>query len=345
MPRASRSAMPASFTAFGAGEIRPPETPHALALRDEEADQPRRTEEDHQEQQHAEDDRPDLLVIVREPEAHDLDDDDADDRADQRADAAEQRVEHDLRREHDAEHVGPDEAFMERIETTGEAGDGAREREDDRLQVLDPVAQKSEPRLLLAHAGKRKPELRAREKAAQEIDQDDGREREIVEDRPLGEFIASRRHRRDRRDAVLAAQIIPSSRQAIGGIGAGERAERDEDDRRRAPAEQQKAAEQERKQEADQDRRRDHHEDRGDVEVAREQRDAVTRRAEEQRLTEAHDPGIAPDQVEADGEEREDEHARDENRQIVFENKGEDGEDDEEPDLEEWNHRKAASGG
>ena len=197
------------------------ETADALALAEDEADQAERTEQDHQQQQHAEDDRPDVVIIVRQPEADALDDDGADHRADQRAGAAEQHVEHDLRRHHHAQHVGPDEALVEGIEAAGEPGDGAADREDDRLQMLHLVAEEGDALLVLAQAGERQPELRAHQEAAQQIDHHQDAEREIVIDRPFREFVAAERHRRDRRNAVLAAEIVPAARQPIGGIRAG----------------------------------------------------------------------------------------------------------------------------
>ena len=85
-------------------------------------------------------------------------------------------------------------------------------------------------------------------------------------------------------DAVLAAEIIPAAREAIGGVGAGQRAQRHEDDTGGMPSEQQEAAEQQREGEADDRAGGEHQEDVGDVEVAREQRDAIAGRAEEQGL-------------------------------------------------------------
>ena len=70
-----------------------------LAFTEHETDQAERPEQDHEQQQHAENDRPDVAIIVRQPEADALDDDGADDGADQRAGAAEQHVEHHLRRD------------------------------------------------------------------------------------------------------------------------------------------------------------------------------------------------------------------------------------------------------
>ena len=91
------------------------------------------------------------------------------------------------------------------------------------------------------------------------------------------------------------------------------------------PAQQQEAAEQERKRgEPDQRTGRQTTRDRGDVEVAREQRDAIAGRAEEQRLAEAHDAGIAPHQVERHREQREDHDAGGEHRQIILQHQRQD---------------------
>src|ERR1700730_6899239 len=109
MPLASRSGMRAFLR-------RPAETADALPLAEHEADEAKRAKQDHQQQQYAENDRPDIAVIVREPEADAFDDDGADHRADQRAGSAEQAVKHHLRREHDARDVGPHEPLVGRIE-------------------------------------------------------------------------------------------------------------------------------------------------------------------------------------------------------------------------------------
>src|ERR1700730_16770674 len=161
MPWASRSGMLVLFPAL-LGDPRQrtgrtAERADALALRNHETDQAAGSEEDDQEQQQSQDYRPYLLVVVRQPEADDLDGDDADDRADQRSDAAEQRVQHDLRRQHHSQHVGPHEPLMEGVEAAGEAGDRSCQREHDGLQPLNPIAEEGDARLLLAHPGERQP--------------------------------------------------------------------------------------------------------------------------------------------------------------------------------------------
>src|ERR1700693_133478 len=109
IPLASRSGMAAFLR-------RPAETADPFPLADDEADEAERTKQDHQEQEDAEKDRPEVAVIVREPEADAFDDDGADHRADQRSRSAGQAVKHHLRGKHDAQHVGPHESFVEGIE-------------------------------------------------------------------------------------------------------------------------------------------------------------------------------------------------------------------------------------
>jgi hypothetical protein len=135
-----------------------------LALRHYEADEPARPKQDHGEQQGTQDDRPDLLVVVGQDVAQHLDTDHADHRADQRADTAEQGVEHDLRREDDAEHVRLDETLVEGVEAAREPGDGAGQRKDDGLDELDSVAEEADPGFLLANSSQGEAELRADEK-------------------------------------------------------------------------------------------------------------------------------------------------------------------------------------
>src|SRR5271163_1862359 len=115
MPVASSSAMAAFLP-------RSPEIADALALTENEADQAGRPEHDHEQQQNAENDRPDILITVGQPEAHGLDHDSAYHGTNQRAGTAEQHVKHDLRRHHNAEHIGPDEPLVERVKAAGEAG-------------------------------------------------------------------------------------------------------------------------------------------------------------------------------------------------------------------------------
>jgi hypothetical protein len=132
-----------------------------FALAEHKTDQAKRSEQDHEQQQQTEDDRPNLAIIVGEPEADALDDHGADDGADQRARAAEQHIEHHLRRDDDADHVGPHKAFVEGIEAAREPCDGAADRKDDRFQVLHLVAEEGDALLVLAQTSQRQPELRA----------------------------------------------------------------------------------------------------------------------------------------------------------------------------------------
>src|SRR5581483_2687138 len=93
---------------------------------------------------------------------------------------------------------------------------------------------------------------------------------------------------------------------------AGERAQRDEGQAGRVPAEEQEGGHDEREHQADAHGRRQHHEDRRDARVTSEQRHRVPGGPEEERLPEAHDAREAPDEVEAQGQQREDHHPRDE---------------------------------
>src|SRR5665213_3879717 len=95
------------------------EIAYTFALTDDQADQPGRTKQNNQQQQHAEDDRPNVLIAVRQPEADSLDHDGADHRPDQGSGTSEQDIKHDLRGHHHAEHVRPDEALMKRIKAAG----------------------------------------------------------------------------------------------------------------------------------------------------------------------------------------------------------------------------------
>src|SRR5262245_4950109 len=95
-PRTSSSGIVCSR--IGVAARRAVEAADPLPLGNHESDQPGWPEQDDEQQQQPQDDGPDLLEIVGEPEADNLDRDDADDGTDQGADAAEQGVEHDLRR-------------------------------------------------------------------------------------------------------------------------------------------------------------------------------------------------------------------------------------------------------
>src|SRR4030095_4808654 len=185
-PRASRRAMIAL-------PRRPAEIADALALAQDQADQAGGTKQDDQQQQYAEDDRPDLLIAGAPPEADRLDRNRRDDRSDQRAGAAEQHVEDHLRRHHHAQHVGPDETFVKRVKAAREPRDGAGKGKDDRLEPLHLIAEEGDPLLVFAQARQGKPELRLHQKAAQEIDQHENAERQIIIDRPLGDIVDAAR--------------------------------------------------------------------------------------------------------------------------------------------------------
>src|SRR5712672_3362999 len=157
----------------------------AFALAQDQTYKPGRTKQDHKQQQHAQDDRPDILIIVRQPEADGLDHDGADDGTDQCPRTAKENVEHDLGRHHDAEHIGPDEAFVKGVQASGKSGDGAAERKDDGLEVLNLIAKERDPLFIFPQARKGKTELRARQKAAQQIDEDQKTQSKIIEDRPF----------------------------------------------------------------------------------------------------------------------------------------------------------------
>src|ERR1700730_14783904 len=70
-PRASRRAIPALLR-------RAAKLPDPFAFREDQADEAGGTEQDYQQQQHAQNDRPDVLIAVRQPEADRFDDDGAD---------------------------------------------------------------------------------------------------------------------------------------------------------------------------------------------------------------------------------------------------------------------------
>ena len=113
--------------------------------------------------------------------------------------------------------------------------------------MLRLITKESDALFVFAQPRKGKAELRANQKSARQIDNDKDAEREIVVDRPLVDFITAERHRRDRGNAVLSAQIVPAPGQPIRCIGSGQRAERDEDNAGRMPAKQQEAAQQQAK--------------------------------------------------------------------------------------------------
>src|SRR6266851_848907 len=85
-------------------------------------------------------------------------------------------------------------------------------------------------------------------------------------------------------------------------------------------SQKEEAAKSKRHEQADDERCRQHNENRGDPEIPGKERDAVARGAEENRLAEAHDARVAPDQIEAQSQERKDEHTSDEDRQVILKN-------------------------
>ena len=127
-------------------------------------------------------------------------------------------------------------------------------------------------------------------------------------------------------EAIAGADILPAGHQPLGGVGAGERAQRHEDAGRRLAAEQQEGREQAGQQQADQHGQRQHRPELAELEVAADQGDDVARDAEEQRLAEAHDAREAPAQIEADGEQRQDQHVGGERDEVgpLAEGKGND---------------------
>ena len=189
--------------------------------------------------------------------------------------------------------------------------------------------------------GQHQAELRAHEPAAELVERDEDPEREVVVAGPLDDLVARRGERRDRRDAVLAAQVVPAAREPISGIGTGQRAEPDEDRARRVAPEQQEPGHHQREDEADQRAQRRDDEDRRDPEVAREERRAVGRGAVEQRLTEAHDARVAPEEVEAQRDQAQDQRARGEHDpEVVQEERQHEGRG-QEHDLEHPDRRRA----
>src|SRR6266436_7401604 len=290
----------------------------AFALAQDQTYKPGRTKQDHEQQQHAQDDRPDILIVVREPEADGLDHDGADDGADQCPRTAKENIEYDLGRHHDAKHVGPDEAFVKGVQASGKPGDGAAKRKDNGLEVLNLIAKEGDALLVFPQSGERQTKLRARQEAAQQIDGYQECQRKIIKHRSFGEFVAPQRHGRDRRDPVLSTQIVPSPRQTIDSIRAGQRAQGDKNDARGMTSQQQKATEQKRKGKSDQDAGRQDEKDRSDAEIPCDQGNAISRRAEEYRLTEAHNSRVPPNEVEREREQAQDQHASGIDRQIVL---------------------------
>ena len=198
---------------------------------------------------------------------------------------------------------------MESIEPAREAGDGAGHREDDGLQRLNAVPEERHARLVDANAGECQPELRADEISTGGIDRDQGGQRQIIVGHALGELQRTGRHRRNRGNAVLPPQVVPAAREAITGIRAGQRPQRHERDAGRVAAEQQKGRDEEGEHEPDRERGRQDQEDGRDAGITGKQGDHVAGRPEEERLPEAHDAGEAPDEVEAERQQREDQHA------------------------------------
>src|SRR6185436_6595255 len=185
---------------------RPAEAAESLALGHHEPHQAARPEEHDEEEEQAEEDRPEGLEVVGEQEAHVLDAGHPDHRADQRAHPPEEHVEDDLGGQQHAEHVGPHEAVVERGERARKAADAAGQGEDDGLEVLDPVAEKADPLLLLANAREHEAELGAHEGAAERVDDDEDHEGQVVVDGPLRDGEGAGGERRDRGDAVLPAE-------------------------------------------------------------------------------------------------------------------------------------------
>ena len=62
----------------------------------------------------------------------------------------------------------------------GEAAHASGKREDDGLEVLDPVAEEGEALLVLPNPGQHEPELGAHEPAAELVERDEDAEREVV---------------------------------------------------------------------------------------------------------------------------------------------------------------------
>src|SRR5262249_57342820 len=86
-PHASSSRIAYSGIGVVGRQRRAAEAADPLPLENHESDQPGWPEQDDEQQQQPQDDGPDLLEVVGEPEVDNLDRDDADDGADQRTDA------------------------------------------------------------------------------------------------------------------------------------------------------------------------------------------------------------------------------------------------------------------
>jgi hypothetical protein len=114
--------------------------------------------------------------------------------------------EHDLGRKHVAQHVRPDEPFVEDVKAASETGDGATDRQDDRLQVLRFVAEEGYALLVLSQTRQRQPKLRTHQETAEQIDDHEDAKHHVIVDRALHELVAAEGERRDRRDAHAAAR-------------------------------------------------------------------------------------------------------------------------------------------
>jgi hypothetical protein len=248
--------------------------------------------------------------------------------------AAEEHVQDDLRRQEDADHVRPDEALVKRIQPAREPGNRPRQRKHERLRELHVVTEEGHPGFVDPDAGQGQAELRADQEAAAEIDDDDGGQRQVVVSGAFRELVHARRHQRDRGNAVLTAEIVPAPRQPVARIRACQCPQRDENDAGRPSAQEQKAGHQEGQEQADQHRDREHHEQGPDPQVPSEQGNAVPRRSEEQRLAKAHDASEAPQQIEAQAEEREDQDAGDEDDPEILKDQGQGDKHDKQAHLE-----------
>ena len=92
----------------------------------------------------------------------------------------------------------------------------------------------------------------------------------------------------------------------------------------------------------DQQAGRQHEQDRGDAEIAGDQRHAISGGAEEHGLPETHDAGVAPDQIEREREQAEDQHPRRIDRQIVLQHQRQQRADHQHDDFDDRQHLPSA---
>ena len=178
-----------------------------------------------------------------------------------------------------------------------------------------------------------------------DIDQEEKSERHVVIDLAFHDLVAADGEPRQRRDAVLAAHVRPAAREPLDHVRSGERAERDEHGRRDALTQDHQDVHDQSHEQPDRHRHRQQREDRRDAELCGQQGATVAGHAEEQRLAKAQDSGIAPNQIEGQRQQPEDEHARREQDPKLVDQQGQDEKRAEQQRLDPEDHSALLSGG